>query len=97
MEASLQSDDYSHLQNRLRPFSPKKILSTDHHQPFLTLTPFVFCHPMYSTVPGHYIDFGREYFLTTVASETGFPFVRGCWNFYLLNTQVLHLSLAYAL
>lgn len=44
------------------------------------------CHPMYSTVPGHYIDFGRKYFLTTDASKTGFPFVRSGWNFYLAKS-----------
>ena len=49
---------YSHLQNRLRLLLLKKIQSTDHNQPFLAL-------PMDSTVPGHYIDFGREYFLNT--------------------------------
>ena len=36
------------------------------------------CTLQYSTRSLLYIDFGREYFLTTVASETGFPFVRSC-------------------
>lgn len=72
-EFYLNVELYSQLQNRLRPLSPKKILSTDL---FLFVIRCTLQYQATSILEGYT-------FLTTIASKTAFPFVRSCRKFYL--------------
>jgi hypothetical protein len=47
---TLPSQVYSHLQNRLRPFSPKKILSTDHIATFALSRFVILLYSAFSTL-----------------------------------------------